>query len=319
MGKIEHVKVLDCTIRDGGLVNGWDFSEEFVGNVYRKLSAAGVDYMEIGYKNSSQLISVPHAGPWAFLDEDLLRRTIGEKTHTKLSALVDIGRVDETSIVPRAESYIDLIRVACYIKDVDKAIELATKFNHMGYETSVNIMAVSHARENDLNEALERLNASPVDLVYIVDSYGSLLASDIEYLAAKFEKFAPDKTLGIHTHNNLQMAFSNTLTACGHGVTFVDTSIYGMGRAAGNCPTELFIGHSNDPRHDVRPLLDIIEHKFIPLRERVEWGYLIPYAITGMLDEHPRTAMALRGSPDKDRYLAYYEKLTTVETHASHL
>ncbi|MHB1956987.1 MAG: aldolase catalytic domain-containing protein, partial [Sulfobacillus sp.] len=255
MKKNGHAKVLDCTIRDGGLVNGWDFSEEFVGAVYRSLSAAGVDYMEIGYKNSPELIHVPNAGPWAFLDEELLRRTIGEKTQTKLSALVDIGRVDENAIAPRAESYIDLIRVACYIKDVDKAIELATKFNRMGYETSVNIMAVSHARENDLNEALERLNESAVDLVYIVDSYGSLVGKDIEYLAAKFERFAPDKTLGIHTHNNLQMAFANTLLACDHGVTFVDTSIYGMGRAAGNCPTELFIGYSNDPRHDVRPLL----------------------------------------------------------------
>lgn len=318
-GKQREAKILDCTIRDGGLVNGWDFSAEFVSALYQALSRAGVDYMEIGYKNSPLLHHVPNAGPWAYLTEELIRTTIGEKTATKLSALVDIGRVDERDIVPRDESFLDLIRVACYIKDVDKGIELAGKFHDLGYETSLNIMAVSHSRENDLNEALEQLNDSPVDIVYVVDSFGSLFGKDIEYLVAKFQKFAPNKTLGIHTHNNLQMAFANTLIGLDKGVAYLDSSVFGMGRAAGNCPTELLVGHLHSARYDVRSLLDIIEQQFIPLRERVEWGYTIPYAITGLLDEHPRTAMALRASADKDKYLEFYEKLTTVETHGAHL
>jgi len=262
---------------------------------------------------------VPNAGPWAYLTEELIRSTIGEKTATKLSALVDIGRVDEQDIAPRSESYLDLIRVACYIKDVDKGIELAQTFHDLGYETSLNIMAVSHARENDLNEALEILNGSSIDVVYVVDSFGSLFQRDIEYLVAKFQKFAPKKTLGIHTHNNLQLAFANTLTGIDMGVAYLDSSVYGMGRAAGNCPTELLVGHLHSARYDVRPLLDIISRQFIPLRDKVEWGYTIPYAITGLLDEHPRTAMALRASDEKDEYLAFYEKLTTVETHGAHL
>jgi len=318
-GKQREAKVLDCTIRDGGLVNGWDFSSDFVRDLYQSLSRAGVDYMEIGYKNSPKLHHVPNAGPWAYLTEDLIRSTIGEKTDTKLSALVDIGRVDEQDIVPCAESMLDLIRVACYIKDVDKGIELARRFHDLGYETTVNIMAVSHSRENDLNEALEQLSDSPVDVVYVVDSFGSLFQRDIEYLVAKFQKFAEHKTLGIHTHNNLQMAFANTITGLDNGVTFLDSSVFGMGRAAGNCPTELLVGHLHNARYDVRPLLDIIERQFIPLREKVEWGYTIPYAITGMLDEHPRTAMALRASADKDKYLDFYEKLTTVEPHGNSL
>lgn len=319
VGKQRDAKILDCTIRDGGLVNGWDFSAEFVRELYQSLSRAGVDYMEIGYKNSPKLHHVPNAGPWAYLTEELIRSTIGEKTATKLSALVDIGRVDEHDIVPRSESFLDLIRVACYIKDVDKGIELAQTFHDLGYETSLNIMAVSHARENDLNEALEILNGSSIDVVYVVDSFGSLFQRDIEYLVAKFQKFAPKKTLGIHTHNNLQLAFANTLTGIDMGVVYLDSSVYGMGRAAGNCPTELLVGHLHNARYDVRPLLDIISRQFIPLRDKVEWGYTIPYAITGLLDEHPRTAMALRASAEKDEYLAFYEKLTTVETHGAHL
>lgn len=316
---LNHVKVLDCTIRDGGLVNAWDFSQEFVSDMYKCLSAAGVDYMEVGYKNSPKLIHVQNAGPWAFLDEGLLRETIGSKTDTKLSALVDIGRVDENDILPRDESMLDLIRVACYAKDIDKAIDLVNKFHDMGYETSVNIMAVSHVREMELNSALEELARSPVDIVYVVDSFGSLFPTDIQYLCQKFQTYLPKKSIGIHTHNNLQMAFANTITGAREGVTFLDASVFGMGRAAGNCPTELVVGHVRNPKYDLRPILDILERRLVPLRETAEWGYTIPYAIVGLLDEHPRVAIAQRMSDAKDKYSEFYEKLTTVETHASHL
>jgi 4-hydroxy 2-oxovalerate aldolase len=306
-------KIVDCTIRDGGLVNNWDFSIDFVKDVYRSLSAAGVDYMEIGYKNSPKLLKAKDEGPWRFLDDDFLREVIPQKTGTKLSALVDIGRVDEEDILPRSESLIDLIRVACYIKDVDKAIELVKKFHSMGYETSINIMAVSLAMDHEITEALDEINKSPVDLVYVVDSYGSLDHNDIEHLVAKFQKHLPDKELGIHTHNNMQLAFSNTIIGAQNGVSFLDSSVYGMGRAAGNCPTELLLSYLKNPRYELRPVLDIIERLFIPLREKVEWGYIIPYTVTGILNEHPRAAMALRNSEDKDRYADFYDKLTSPE------
>src|SRR5690606_38009238 len=131
-------KILDCTIRDGGLVNNWDFSVEFVRDLYNGLNEAGVDYMEIGYKNSPKLLKGGDCGPWRFLDENFLKEVIPEKGNTKLSALVDIGRVDENDILPRGESILDMIRVACYIKDVDKALELVQKFHDKGYETSLN-------------------------------------------------------------------------------------------------------------------------------------------------------------------------------------
>lgn len=309
-----RAKILDCTIRDGGLVNNWDFSIEFVRDLYRSLSEAGVDYMEIGYKNSPKLLKAGQVGPWRFLDEELLRKTIPEKTGTKLSALVDIGRVDENDIVPRSESYLDMIRVACYIKEVDKAIELVKKFSDMGYETTINIMAVSNATEIAISQALEKINESPVDVVYIVDSFGSLYGHDIEYLVSKFKKHIPDKELGIHTHNNMQLAFANTIIADSKGVTYLDSSVYGMGRAAGNCPTELLVNYLDNPKYDVRSVLGVIERRMIPLSKQVEWGYIIPYTVCGMLNEHPRVAMALRNSDEKDNYMEFYDRLTSVES-----
>jgi Isopropylmalate/homocitrate/citramalate synthases len=315
--KTDHCKILDCTIRDGGLVNNWDFSVEFVRDLYAALSAAGADYMEIGYKNSPKLLKGANSGPWRFLDDDFLKEVIPHKTGTKLSALVDIGRVDVDDIKPRSESLIDLIRVACYIQDVDKAVELVRIFHEQGYETSINIMALSHVLEKDLIEALEMINESPVDIVYVVDSYGSLDPENTVYLVNRFKSCLPGKLLGVHTHNNMQLAFANTLAAAGQGVTFLDSSVYGMGRAAGNCTTELLISYLDNPKYDLRPILDIIERRFIPLREKVEWGYLIPYMITGALNEHPRVAMELRASEDKDKYAAFWDKLTSAEAAPS--
>ncbi|GIP35427.1 aldolase catalytic domain-containing protein [Paenibacillus sp. J2TS4] len=310
-------KILDCTIRDGGLVNNWEFSVEFVRDLYKGLNEAGVDYMEIGYKNSPKLLKGADSGPWRFLDESFLREVIPEKGRTKLSALVDIGRVDENDILPREQSMLDLIRVACYIKDVDKALELVNKFNGMGYETSLNIMALSHVLEHELVEAFAEIAQSPVDIVYIVDSYGSMDYKDVEHLVDKFQKLLPGKQLGVHTHNNMQLAFSNTLAAAKNGVVFLDSSVYGMGRAAGNCPTELLVSHLKNPNYNLRPVLDIIERHMIPMRQRWEWGYIIPYMISGVLNEHPRVAMALRGSEQKDNYVEFYDTLTSPETVAA--
>jgi 4-hydroxy 2-oxovalerate aldolase len=308
-----NCKILDCTIRDGGLVNNWDFSVDFVKDLYRGLSEAGVEYMEIGYKNSPKLLKGADAGPWRFLDEEFLRKVIPQKTSTKLSALVDIGRVDENDILLRSESMLDLIRVACYIKDVDKALELVQKFHDKGYETSINIMALSHVLEPELEEAFEEIAKSPVDIVYVVDSYGSMDPKNMEYLVDKFQKHLPGKTLGVHTHNNLQLAFANTIAAINKGVVFLDSSVYGMGRAAGNCNTELLLGYLKDPHYEVRPVLDIIERHMIPLREKVEWGYIIPYMIAGVFNEHPRTAMAQRDGENKDNFVEFYDKLTSPE------
>ncbi|MGO4530616.1 aldolase catalytic domain-containing protein [Paenibacillus sp. 2TAF8] len=314
--KTNHCKIVDCTIRDGGLVNNWDFSVDFVQKLYAGLNEAGVDYMEIGYKNSPKLLKGSEdAGPWRFLNDDFLRKVIPQKGNTKLSALVDVGRVDENDILPRSESMLDLIRVACYSKDVDKALALVQTFHDRGYETTINIMALSNVMENELLEAFELIKESSVDVVYIVDSYGSLDHNDVKYLVEKFKTHLPNKRLGVHTHNNMQLAFSNTLVAAELGVELLDASVYGMGRAAGNCPTELLVAHLKGTKYNLRPVLEVLEQLMVPLREKEEWGYILPYMITGTLDEHPRSAMALRSSENKDQIVDFYDKLTTPEVN----
>ncbi|TRZ48966.1 nucleoid-structuring protein H-NS [bacterium] len=307
----EKIKVLDCTVRDGGLINNHDFDLRFVRAVYKALSEAGIDYMEIGYKNSKRLFSEKEFGKWKFCDDDDIKRVIdGIESNTKISVMVDVDRVDVEDVLPRKDSPVSMIRVASYVKDIDKAIFLVNHFADKGYETTVNIMAISRALDNELTEALEQLEKeSKADVIYVVDSFGSLYQETVEFLIKKAKSIVKAKEIGIHAHNNQQLAFGNTIEAIIHNANFVDGTVYGLGRAAGNCPLELILGFLKNPKFDIRPVLDLISQEFIPLRDKIEWGYIIPYAITGILDEHPRAAMALRNSDKKENYREFYESL----------
>ena len=307
----EKIKLLDCTIRDGGLINNHDFDIRFVREVYKGLSAAGVDYMEIGYKNSKRLFSSKEFGKWKFCDDEDIKKVIdGIESKTKISVMVDVDRVDIEDILPRKDSPVGMIRVASYVKDIDKAIYLVNHFTDKGYETTVNIMAISRALDNELTECLQQLEQEcKAGVVYLVDSFGALYQETTEFLIKKAKSILKSKEVGMHAHNNQQLAFGNTIEAIIHDANYVDGTVYGLGRAAGNCPLELILGFLKNPKFDIRPVLDLISKEFIPLREKIEWGYIIPYAITGILDEHPRAAMALRNSDKKENYREFYDSL----------
>lgn len=292
-------------------MNNHKFDLRFVREVYKAISEAGIDYMEMGYKNSKRLFAPKDFGKWKFCDDADIREVIkGVKSKTKISVMVDVDRVDIEDVVPKKDSPVDMIRVATYVKDVDKAIFLANHFSDKGYETTINIMAISRALDNELNEALEQLEKEcKAKIVYIVDSFGSLYQETTEFLIKKAKNILKSKEVGMHAHNNQQLAFGNTIEAIIHDANYVDCSIYGLGRGAGNCPTELMLGFLKNPKFDIRPILDVISKEFVPLQKEIEWGYFIPYAITGILDEHPRSAIALRDSDKKENYREFYEGL----------
>lgn len=310
----EQIKIVDCTIRDGGLINNHAFDQRFVREVYKAVSAAGVDYMEIGYKNSKKLFSPSEFGMWKFCDDDQIRQVIeGVDTPAKVAVMVDVGRVELEDIKPKAESPVDMIRTAAYIKEIDKAIYMANDFADKGYETTINIMSVSRDQGNELEEALQQIGEeSKVNVVYLVDSFGALYQEPVERLVKSAKKIVQTKEIGFHGHNNQQLAFGNTIEAIIHNANYLDATVYGIGRAAGNCPLELLLGFLKNPKFDIRPILDLISHEFIPLREKIEWGYVIPYALAGMMNEHPRAAMALRKSDKKENYREFYESLLNI-------
>jgi 4-hydroxy 2-oxovalerate aldolase len=307
----EQIKVLDCTIRDGGLMNNHFFELEFVREVYKAISASGVDYMEIGYKNSKELFSSKEYGLWKFSDDEQIKKTIdGIESRTKISVMVDVGRVNPDEIKPASQSPVQMIRVAAYVKEIDKAIFLVNNFADKGYETTINIMAISKDQGPELDDALHQIEEeSQAKVVYVVDSFGALYQEPVEALVKRAKSILKTREVGFHGHNNQQLAFANTIEAIIHNANYLDATIYGIGRAAGNCPLELLIGFLKNPKFDLRPILDVISKLFVPLQDKIEWGYLIPYAISGMMNEHPRAAMALRKGDKKENYREFYETL----------
>jgi 4-hydroxy 2-oxovalerate aldolase len=307
------IKILDCTIRDGGLINDHRFGDAFVKAVYDTCVAAGVNYMELGYKASKKIFPRDQHGPWKFCDEDDLRRIVGEnKTPLKLCAMADAERTDyHTDILPKDKSVLDVIRVATYIHQIPTAIDMIKDAHDKGYETSVNLMAVSIIQDRELFEALDAFVKSPVGAIYIVDSFGSLFPKQVRDFTVKFMKVVAGtgKEIGIHAHNNQQLAYANTIDALIYGASRLDTTINGFGRGAGNCPLELLLGFLKNPRFDLRPVLQCIQKEFIPLRKTLDWGYSIPYMLSGQLNQHPRDAIKLRESQSPDDYVSFYDQL----------
>jgi 4-hydroxy 2-oxovalerate aldolase len=161
-----------------------------------------------------------------------------------------------------------MLRVACYVHQIDK-----------GYETTINLMAVSKVNERDLDEALQDIAKSRVPIFYVVDSFGSTYCENIQHLVRKYREALPNKVLGIHAHNNMQLAMSNTITA--------------------------IIENCN--------MLDAIQHHIHPLQQVISWGYHIPHLITGALNEHPRSAMKWMASENKDDFVAFMKEMHDYE------
>ena len=186
------IKLLDATIRDGGLVNDFRFSDEFVKELYRTNIKSGVEYMEFGYKASKELFDVNAFGKWKFCDEAAIREIVGDNnSDMKISVMADVGRCDyKKDILPREDSVIDMVRVATYVHQMPAAIEMIEDAKSKGYEVTCNIMAISNTQESDLDQALDMVAKSSADGIYIVDSYGALYPEQIRRTADKYTEIA---------------------------------------------------------------------------------------------------------------------------------
>lgn len=304
-----NVRVLDCTIRDGGICNDWHFDNELVRKTFTALAASGVDIMEIGYRTAPGTVDASAVGPWRFCREDDLR-DVAVASDMKLAIMMDEGKARVEDLIPKADSIVDIVRVATYGKDIDSAIELLEGAGELGYETFCNVMAVSTNTPQEVDEFLEKLRGSKIPNVAVVDSFGALYPHHVRYLIRKYKNWLrPDQKVGVHLHNNQQTAFANTIAAIDEGADFVDATIHGIGRGAGNCPLELLLMYLDDPRFDVRPILDLVDD-YADLRDELRWGYHLPYVITGWLNMHPRSGIERMKREDRYDCLEFFEALT---------
>jgi len=313
----DGIRVLDATLRDGGLVNNFAFSEEFVKALYETNVKAGVDYMEFGYKADKDQFNPKDFGKWKFSDDDDIYRIVGDNnTDLKITVMADVGRTNfKQDIRPKSDSPVDMIRIATYLHQMPGAVEMIEYCHNQGYETSCNIMAISGTQSEDLTAAMEIVGKSPVDVIYIVDSYGALYPEQMQRVCELYKNSADKygKKLGIHAHDNQRLAFANTIEAVGDGVDYLDATYNAMGRGAGNCAMELLLGFLKNPKYQERYAFKFVEDYMTALKENgVVWGYDLQYLVTGLMNQHPRTAIEFTKQGRKD-YAKFYQEIMLLD------
>lgn len=288
--------LLDCTPRDGGYLNEWFFEPKLVREVYRAVSKAGIDYFEIGFRGTEANFPSDKFGLWRRTPTELIRETLSGLSGAKLALMADYGKITPDDFEPADESPVSLVRIACHKHDLKASLELLQGWKAKGYEVSLNAMGTSGYTDAEMKELARMLAGSGVDFIYAADSYGSLYPHQIAGLMEPLMGLKGEMRIGFHPHNSLQMAFANSIAAIDAGADIVDSSIYGMGRGAGNLPTEIIVGYLQDRMPDkfnAIPVLDVIDRYFTAMQREIGWGYTLPYMLSGLFECHPYFASRL--------------------------
>jgi len=293
--KSKTVKLLDCTLRDGGYLNNWKFSHKLAKDVYRAVSDAGIDFFEIGFKGSKKFLDSNKFGLWRFSEDKDILSVKEDIQGAKICVMADFGKFDTNTLSAKCDTEIDLVRVAVHKNKIAEALSLCEKIKDKGYLTSLQMMGYSAYTCDEQNKIVDLLKNSSLDYAYVADSYGSILPFQVKDLLTPLVEISNIK-VGFHPHNNLQMAFANSLAAIDAGVDIIDGSIYGIGRGAGNLPIETLVSYLqrlNIEKYNVLPLLNCVDKYFIDMRKKIKWGYQLPYMLSGMFGCHPYYAKKL--------------------------
>jgi len=295
------IKILDCTLRDGGFYTQWDFSTSFVQAYCQAMDAAGVDYIELGYRS---LVKSEFSGAYRFTSESTLEKIPALK-HSKIVVMLDSKEfaANPESVkeifLPAAHSKIEMVRVATKFKDLSASVEMVNFLKEMGYETTINQMAWATLSDDEQNQAIDLIQSANVDAFYIADSFGGMYPEDIRDAAEKLNGKIP-MAWGVHLHNNLELAFANAMTGMEHGAVFVDSSVLGMGRGPGNLRTEIFLQFLEKRRQQegckTTPVIDFISRFMVDMKAQYQWGPQAPYVLSGALSVHPTYAQKLMGT-----------------------
>ncbi len=279
---------LDCTIRDGGYINGWDFSRHFATSLYHALSEAGADYMEIGFLSTDR----DPKCPWQSVNQkDIVQLKEEVPDGAKIAVMINYGEVPIDAVPDATDFPTDLIRVATPKGCAREATDYAARLSQKGFATTINYMGISNYNNQDILKLIGTINGAKQDIrfFYLADSFGSLLPSRTREIFSTLQ-FGTDAKIGFHPHNNLQLAFANTLVAMEVGVDIVDGSIFGMGRGAGNLYTDAVLTYFEtlEPkRYRVMPILQFADLYMDELKKQFDWGYSLPQLLSGILGCHP--------------------------------
>ena len=294
----ENIKILDCTLRDGGYVNDWNFGEKTIKAISSKLAEAGIEIVECGFltqtktsdKNKSIFNSI----------EEINNTLVAGRKKTSFACMINYGEYNIDDIPAYVSSGVDTIRVAFHKKDLVESLNFCEKIKAKGYKTFVQPMVTDSYSDTELNLLIEKANAFKPYALYMVDSFGTMRKEEVLSLYKLLdENLDKEIAIGFHSHNNLQLSFSNSqelIEAKSSRELIIDSSVFGMGRGAGNLCTELltlYLNENFDKKYQLLPILEIIDDYLNPIFIKSPWGYSVPYYIASVNHCHPNYASYL--------------------------
>ena len=275
------MKILDCTLRDGGYYTNWDFEDDIVKNYIQSFNNLPVDYLEIGYRSNPMQT---YYGQYFYSPISTLKK-INKLSNKKIAIILnekDVSASEATNLLEPIIDYVSMVRLAIDPDNFERALSLAKVVKKLGFEVAFNVMYMSKWEDNKkFMQLIPRVN-EVADYFYMVDSFGGVFPNDVKRLIGILKSQVTIK-LGFHGHNNLEMALANTLTAIDEGIDIVDATVTGMGRGAGNLKTELLLTVLNSKRIVDFPYNDLSKtvDDFSKLQSQYNWGTNLPYIVSG--------------------------------------
>lgn len=293
------IKILDCTLRDGGYINEWSFKNERIAQILKALKLAHIDIIECGYLNDKKGLE---SNSTLFKSIENLKTFLKDfKGSQALKVvMINVGDFDISGLLPCEKGFIEGIRLAFHKEHLQRALKEAKSIKKLGYKLFFQPMITKRYEDIEFLSMIEQVNELAPYAFYIVDSFGSMNLKEFNYYLAMANKnLSPNIALGYHSHNNMQLAFSNAIKMCNENskrTLILDSSIYGMGRGAGNLNTELICNYLNeefDAKYDILPLLEVIDSYLMSLMLKNAWGFSPAQYLSAFFNCHPNYATYL--------------------------
>lgn len=290
---MKRIKLLDCTLRDGGYVNDWKFGHDNLISVFERTVSAGVDIIEIGFLDQRREFDIERS---IMPDSSCAERIFGksDKKQAMVVGMIDFGTCEISHLQPCKESFLDGIRVIFKKHVMHEAIEFCRQVKKLGYKVFTQAVSITSYTDEDLRELIELVNGFQPYAVSIVDTYGLLQKDNLLHYFQMMDQYLSSEIgLGYHSHNNFQLAFSNCIEILRTETEreiIVDGTLYGMGKSAGNAPIELLAMHLNEfygKNYDMNQLLEAIDGNIMQIYEKKPWGYNLFYYLAASNHCHP--------------------------------
>lgn len=311
--------MLDCTLRDGGYYNSWDFSGELIADYLDAMQSAGIDVVELGFRF---LKNAGFKGPCAFTTDNFLKSlnipaslTVGVMINgsdlcTELGAIPALERLFP---VAAGDTPVELVRMACHYHELGEAFDGAEWLVDRGYRVGINLMQIADRSEAEIEDLALRASQSEIEILYFADSMGSMTPDDTSRIIRLLRSHWAGP-IGIHTHDNMGLALANTLRAHADGATWLDSTVTGMGRGPGNARTEelvIEVAALRSRSSNLVPLMSLIRKHFGPMKEHFGWGTNPYYYLAGKYGIHPTYIQEMLGDAryDEEDILAVIEHL----------